>query len=140
MTLYICYFFAALHLILSLLFLLFLFFIVFFFNDTATTEIYTLSLHDALPIFARCDANQTFCVFASEGGGGIVLGERHHLPWSSLWLVGMTRVKFYLPMHQADLTHRRLAPAPGPPRRLAESGAPPGRCRPRPRAPVRSRR
>src|SRR2546428_4643396 len=30
---------------------LFLFFFFFFFNDTATTEIYTLSLHDALPIF-----------------------------------------------------------------------------------------
>src|SRR5256884_8583833 len=28
------------------------FFFFFFFNDTATTEIYTLSLHDALPIFA----------------------------------------------------------------------------------------
>src|SRR3712207_7082432 len=27
--------------------------IVFFFNDTATTEIYTLSLHDALPISTR---------------------------------------------------------------------------------------
>src|SRR2546429_10028546 len=27
--------------------------IFFFFNDTATTEIYTLSLHDALPIFCR---------------------------------------------------------------------------------------
>src|SRR3989442_4841683 len=26
---------------------------VFFFNDTATTEIYTLSLHDALPIYIR---------------------------------------------------------------------------------------
>src|SRR2546426_7751445 len=26
---------------------------LFFFNDTATTEIYTLSLHDALPIFRR---------------------------------------------------------------------------------------
>src|SRR2546425_10183682 len=26
------------------------FFFLFFFNDTATTEIYTLSLHDALPI------------------------------------------------------------------------------------------
>src|SRR5258708_10665071 len=26
----------------------------FFFNDTATTEIYTLSLHDALPISAIC--------------------------------------------------------------------------------------
>src|SRR5260370_9455729 len=25
----------------------------FFFNDTATTEIYTLSLHDALPIYER---------------------------------------------------------------------------------------
>src|SRR6266498_5903047 len=26
----------------------------FFFNDTATTEIYTLSLHDALPILPPC--------------------------------------------------------------------------------------
>ena len=26
-----------------------------FFNDTATTEIYTLSLHDALPISGRID-------------------------------------------------------------------------------------
>src|SRR2546430_12209389 len=34
--------------IISLLLVLFFFF---FFNDTATTEIYTLSLHDALPIF-----------------------------------------------------------------------------------------
>src|SRR5258707_13319494 len=29
------------------------FFFFFFFNDTATTEIYTLSLHDALPISTR---------------------------------------------------------------------------------------
>src|SRR3712207_7263367 len=28
-------------------------YVFFFFNDTATTEIYTLSLHDALPISAR---------------------------------------------------------------------------------------
>src|SRR5260221_12905966 len=28
-------------------------FFLFFFNDTATTEIYTLSLHDALPIYRR---------------------------------------------------------------------------------------
>ena len=27
---------------------------LFFFNDTATTEIYTLSLHDALPILPGC--------------------------------------------------------------------------------------
>src|SRR5256885_11268935 len=30
-----------------------LLYIFFFFNDTATTEIYTLSLHDALPIYQR---------------------------------------------------------------------------------------
>src|SRR5688572_32044068 len=38
-------------LIILLLFFFFIFlFFFFFFNDTATTEIYTLSLHDALPI------------------------------------------------------------------------------------------
>src|SRR2546427_6379305 len=31
-------------------------FFFFFFNDTATTEIYTLSLHDALPILTTCAA------------------------------------------------------------------------------------
>src|SRR5689334_23603490 len=30
---------------------MFFYFFFFFFNDTATTEIYTLSLHDALPIW-----------------------------------------------------------------------------------------
>src|SRR3712207_7145072 len=44
-------------------------FIVFFFNDTATTEIYTLSLHDALPIFTP-DAAET--VFAPADG--VVIG------------------------------------------------------------------
>src|SRR5215211_1713604 len=39
-----------LFLLLFVTFLLSLFFFFFFFNDTATTEIYTLSLHDALPI------------------------------------------------------------------------------------------
>src|SRR6476620_12305191 len=33
-----------------MLYVLFVFLCFFFFNDTATTEIYTLSLHDALPI------------------------------------------------------------------------------------------
>src|SRR5437016_8866392 len=31
--------------------------LLFFFNDTATTEIYTLSLHDALPIYASAGRN-----------------------------------------------------------------------------------
>src|SRR2546422_4110175 len=38
------------HLISVYLLILISTFIFFFFNDTATTEIYTLSLHDALPI------------------------------------------------------------------------------------------
>src|SRR3712207_9431618 len=37
-------------------------YIVFFFNDTATTEIYTLSLHDALPIYGRVEARLAFPV------------------------------------------------------------------------------
>src|SRR2546425_2559593 len=34
-------------------------FLFFFFNDTATTEIYTLSLHDALPIFGAQQPQDT---------------------------------------------------------------------------------
>src|SRR5476649_3019153 len=47
--------------LLSVFLLIILFFCFFFFNDTATTEIYTLSLHDALPIcrgFWRSDAGR----------------------------------------------------------------------------------
>ena len=40
-------------LFISALFYFFFVFFFFFFNDTATTEIYTLSLHDALPIWVR---------------------------------------------------------------------------------------
>src|SRR2546429_841903 len=48
----------------------------FFFNDTATTEIYTLSLHDALPIcFCRSGAGRKGaaaggCASACAGAGG----------------------------------------------------------------------
>src|SRR5437660_11377804 len=45
---------------LSSLFIL-LFFSFFFFNDTATTEIYTLSLHDALPIFSSTSGSCAVC-------------------------------------------------------------------------------
>src|SRR5438445_11868141 len=38
--------------------------VLFFFNDTATTEIYTLSLHDALPIFAGIDPHAVVVVAA----------------------------------------------------------------------------
>src|SRR5256885_15314410 len=45
-------------------------FIFFFFNDTATTEIYTLSLHDALPIsprIVRFFMNMIICTWAAVG-------------------------------------------------------------------------
>src|SRR5204863_1046999 len=35
-------------------------FIFFFFNDTATTEIYTLSLHDALPILIKREQDEDY--------------------------------------------------------------------------------
>src|SRR2546429_4853592 len=38
---------------------------LFFFNDTATTEIYTLSLHDALPIFSRSTSWTTASRYSS---------------------------------------------------------------------------
>src|SRR5256885_13273247 len=43
---------------------MFIFF--FFFNDTATTEIYTLSLHDALPIWLREQTKIIFVDFHAE--------------------------------------------------------------------------
>src|SRR5574341_2238390 len=44
---------VSLSILCSRIFVLRRFFCFFFFNDTATTEIYTLSLHDALPICHR---------------------------------------------------------------------------------------
>src|SRR5690349_24195425 len=41
-----------------------IFFFFFFFNDTATTEIYTLSLHDALPISPLAAATPSFSTSA----------------------------------------------------------------------------
>src|SRR2546430_9170208 len=44
--------------------------IFFFFNDTATTEIYTLSLHDALPIFGELEEHR------APGGVDFVVGNK----------------------------------------------------------------
>src|SRR3712207_7795379 len=69
----------------------------FFFNDTATTEIYTLSLHDALPISAcgtvmstkRCRSSSLVCRLTphameravlglSASGGPNIISDGHH--------------------------------------------------------------
>src|SRR2546422_6108344 len=57
----------------------------FFFNDTATTEIYTLSLHDALPISPTLnsgtsgfrDAASSACVIASRVSMGSIILSIH---------------------------------------------------------------
>src|SRR5436189_5995955 len=51
-------------------------FFFFFFNDTATTEIYTLSLHDALPISGRTCSRPTVSATHST---------RPSLPPASRW-------------------------------------------------------
>src|SRR2546422_7419643 len=57
----------------------------FFFNDTATTEIYTLSLHDALPISWR--------LRRQEAGGGAFLDLGLQLLDLGLWLAGWPAAK-----------------------------------------------
>src|SRR5438067_10621282 len=48
---------------------------LFFFNDTATTEIYTLSLHDALPIFALDHRHVVLLVDERAEGDHVELAE-----------------------------------------------------------------
>src|SRR2546430_15107771 len=56
-------------------------FIFFFFNDTATTEIYTLSLHDALPISpAPGHGDRHLGASGLAGPPGLHRACRHHLP------------------------------------------------------------
>src|SRR5438874_10027273 len=54
-------------------------FILFFFNDTATTEIYTLSLHDALPIYTDKDRLwlPSFVLPRDDKIAGLVRSEEH---------------------------------------------------------------
>src|SRR2546427_5208924 len=50
----------------------------FFFNDTATTEIYTLSLHDALPIYKFKAMNlESVMVIAEEVDENLYLASRN---------------------------------------------------------------
>src|SRR3712207_7679035 len=60
-----------------------LYLIVFFFNDTATTEIYTLSLHDALPIY---------------GDGGSQRGRLSRSPGCHAWGGWYARVQCRAPL------------------------------------------
>src|SRR2546426_7429058 len=56
----------------------------FFFNDTATTEIYTLSLHDALPIFnlnrVKSDVIRSGRAFLVEGYTDVIALDQAGIP------------------------------------------------------------
>src|SRR2546428_11634897 len=53
------------------------YFVFFFFNDTATTEIYTLSLHDALPISPRSCARRRSAGPGARPGTCLSRSEEH---------------------------------------------------------------
>src|SRR2546426_4926078 len=54
------------------------FFFFFFFNDTATTEIYTLSLHDALPILSILTMSPSRRTRLVEGSPWIISRSEEH--------------------------------------------------------------
>src|SRR5574339_1285026 len=56
---------------------LFPLFVFFFFNDTATTEIYTLSLHDALPICGQAVAAHPIWQRHMQQIGSRIRSEEH---------------------------------------------------------------
>src|ERR1039457_7412233 len=76
-------------------------YLLFFFNDTATTEIYTLSLHDALPISERRDVYQSRL---SKFGHGDKWRDRKSTRLNSSHLV-ISYAVFCLKKKQGQLTH-----------------------------------
>src|SRR3712207_9371991 len=52
--------------------------VLFFFNDTATTEIYTLSLHDALPIYRLLEGQARIALALEQLTEIDALDELHH--------------------------------------------------------------
>ena len=86
----------------------------FFFNDTATTEIYTLSLHDALPI-CRLDRDSHGLLLLSEDGvlAKAIIGPQHSLEKEYLVTVKgeLKEGRLTLLRNGLSLDNRRLKPA-----------------------------
>src|SRR3712207_5580060 len=94
-----------------------MFIVFFFFNDTATTEIYTLSLHDALPILFENPAERAKAIAAwtAVSGLGVAIGPTaggwllEHFSWSSIFLVNLPVIAVAL------IAGRALVPASAAP-------------------------
>src|SRR2546430_2747178 len=65
--------------------------VIFFFNDTATTEIYTLSLHDALPISSASGTENDALISGNVPAASDVDGEAvtYHLVAGSVLIDGV---------------------------------------------------
>src|SRR3712207_3077725 len=91
---------------------------MFFFNDTATTEIYTLSLHDALPISQLA---QDFNL-SMQGSGGPLF---RYFPWSQEFFgIGRRRLA-----NADNVLKYRLLPHPPPPSLFSQDWLPTLRSR-----------
>src|SRR2546423_6903044 len=89
-------------------------FIFFFFNDTATTEIYTLSLHDALPIYSSiCTATDgTWCSESIRDRGDIECFRRSEEHTSELQSLAylVCRLLLEKKKHKQCLTLYQISP------------------------------
>src|SRR2546426_617662 len=98
-------------------------FCVFFFNDTATTEIYTLSLHDALPIspwaWLNCSLGEVLeralhvgeePIRVSAVHHAVIVGHRYHAHGADRDRVGAVRQRHHLGalLDRADAEDRHL--------------------------------
>src|SRR5688572_21667503 len=95
--------------------LLSFFYFYFFFNDTATTEIYTLSLHDALPIYSpiwSCSRWGLPCRRRYRNRGAL-LPHRFTLTAASKDRGGLFSVALSLRSLSPGVTRHRLSVEPG---------------------------
>src|SRR4026207_5253 len=104
--------------------------VFFFFNDTATTEIYTLSLHDALPIYAGAPT----AVDHHVGGLEIAMDDALLMEDRKSGSAGMPRPISYA-VFCLKKQHRRRRPPVATARRTPPATAPSPQRIPRPRAP-----
>src|SRR5256885_13275978 len=83
----------------------------FFFNDTATTEIYTLSLHDALPIYMTLVRREMASYFISMTGY-IIMAAVMFLTGATfvVLLQNLQRVPLIMPVRSEEHTSELQSP------------------------------
>src|ERR1017187_4434024 len=79
----------------------------FFFNDTATTEIYTLSLHDALPICIHCTSAWRSCCCTSSGSrtAGTAGGSSQSCRWHLARRCGSVSLLVHIVRPRGEVGH-----------------------------------